>query len=159
MKDCVIICGYPTNKDGQLSLVLKSRIQYGVELYQSHQIKYLIVSGGAVHNPYCEAEAMLNYAISQGVPEEAILIENKAISTYHNMKYSKEIMDKHHLKNCFIVTNGWHMVKAKHYAKKFGLDFTVAPCPNPKQMSFLSVGFLYLYTYLRMVMQRFKGFS
>ena len=52
MKDCAIICGYPANEDGTISSILKSRIDLGIDLYMTHQVRYLIVSGGAIHNAY-----------------------------------------------------------------------------------------------------------
>ena len=91
MKDCAIICGYPANEDGTISSILKSRIDLGIDLYMTHQVRYIIVSGGAIHNAYNEAEVMRDYATEKGVPKENILIENQAKSTYHNILYSKKL--------------------------------------------------------------------
>lgn len=62
MKDCAIVCGYPANEDGTISNILKSRIDKAIELYQNHEIKYIIVSGGSIHNQYNEALTMKDYA-------------------------------------------------------------------------------------------------
>lgn len=159
MKDCVIVCGYPTNQDGTISSILKSRIDKAIELYKNHQVLYIIVSGGAIHNSYSEAFTMKNYALLKGVKEEHILIENKAKSTYHNMKYSKDIMQKNHLQTCYIVTNSWHKIKAEYYAKKFCLRYEMMNANKPSDMSYLKVMLLTIYMPINMFINRLKGYK
>ena len=159
MKDCVIVCGYPTNDDGSISYILKSRIDKAVELYQNQDVQYLILSGGAIHNQYCEAIAMQDYALSKGIPSQYILLEKQAKSTYHNMKYSKKIMHQHHLKTCFIVTNSWHVIKAEYYAKKFALDYTMVKAKKPHHMSYFKVFLLHIDMPINMFINRLKGYK
>lgn len=159
MKDCAIVCGYPTLDNGELSNILKSRIEKGIELYQQHQVKYLIVSGGAIHNQYSEAIAMKEYAISMGVPEEAIIIENEAKSTYHNMLLSKKIMQEKQLNSCVVITNSWHIIKAKYYAQQFLVDFEMISANKPKHMSWIQVLSLHIYMPINMLINRFKGYK
>lgn len=159
MKDCVIICGYPTNADGTISDILKSRIDHAITLYFQKQVTYLIVSGGAIHNQYNEALTMQHYALTEGVKPQHILIEPKAKSTYHNILYAKEIMIYHHFQTCYVLTNSWHIIKAKYYAKKFELDFKMVSCPKPKSMSYSKVMLLSIYMPINMLINRFKGYK
>lgn len=159
MKDCVIVCGYPTQDDGKISHILESRIAKAVELYQNHEVKYIIVSGGAIHNAYSESLVMQEYALTNGVPQQHILLENRAKSTYHNMKYSKEIMQQYGLKTCFIVTNSWHIIKAKYYAKKFALNYTIIKANKPHHMSYLKVIILHMGMPINMFVNRLKGYK
>lgn len=159
MKDCAIVCGYPTNMDGTISPILKSRIDQAIELYHQKAIRYIIVSGGAVHNRFSEADCMKDYALKQKVSQDAILIENQAISTYHNMLYSQKIMQENHLETCYVVTNSWHVIKARHYARQFLKDYTMVSCKKPQGMSLLTVAFLHIYMPINMLMMRFKGYK
>lgn len=159
MKDCAIVCGYPTNEDGTISEILKSRIEKAIELYQQHQIEYIIVSGGAIHNNYSEALTMRDYAIKYDIPKNKILIENQAKSTYHNMVYSKEIMKEYQLKSCYVITNSWHIIKAKYYAKQFLNDFEMIECAKPKNMTSFKVILLHIYMPINMFMNRLKGYK
>lgn len=159
MKDCAIVCGYPTKENGEISPILESRIQKAVELYQRSMISYIIVSGGAIHNQYSEALAMEEYAISKGVPKEKIIIENKAKSTYHNMKLSRESMKNHHLESCYVITNSWHIIKAKYYAKQFLNDFEMLACAKPKHMKWIVVLGLHFYMPINMLINRLKGYK
>jgi len=159
MKDCAIVCGYPTNDDGSLSAILESRIQKAVDLYRQKQVKYILVSGGAIHNRFCEAEAMKQYALLNGVNENDIIVENQAKSTYHNMYYADLLMKQYHLSSCYVITNSWHMIKAKYYAEKFHLNYESMKCKKPKGMSYLKVVILHIYMPINMLINRWKGFK
>ena len=137
--DCAIICGYPANIDGEPSTIMKSRVEMGVTLYKKDKIKFLILSGGAVKNEYQEAKIMASYAISLGVKKEDILIEGQSRSTYHNLMYSRDIMQINGLKNALVVTNSWHLRKADHYARKFKLDYAMVSASAPKSYIFILV--------------------
>lgn len=159
MKDCIIVCGYPANENGTISNILESRIKKGTEVFKKFDCQYLILSGGAIHNSFCEALIMKEYALKQGIDEKYILMEDKAKSTYHNMLYSKEIMEKHNLKNCYIVTNSWHKIKAEYYAKKFELDYIMINADKPEGMSYFKVLLLTIEMPFNMLKMRMKGFK
>lgn len=159
MRDCVIVCGYPTNPDGSLSPILKSRIAMGVELLKQGKARYLLVSGGKAHNAYSEAWTMQAWAVAQGIDDKRILVEDQAVSTYHNMRYAAAIMQAHHLTTCIVVTNSWHLIKARYYARKFHLDYELKACHKPAGMSWLTVLILTLYMPINMLIMRLKGFK
>lgn len=157
-RDCVIVCGYPTNDDGTISSILKSRISCAIELYHQGIIQYVLVSGGAIHNQYEEANCMKEYALCHGVSEECIIVENQAKSTYHNMLYASELMKQYHCHDCYVVTNSWHMIKAQYYANKFHLDFVPVKAKKPEGMSYLKVLFLTIEMPINMLINRLKGY-
>lgn len=159
MKDCILVCGYPTNEDGTLSHILKSRIDKAIELYKNHQSAYMIVSGGAIHNQFSEAKAMAEYAITQGISKSCIIIENQAKSTYHNMLYCKEMMERNHFMSCYIVTNSWHIMKAEYYAKKFQLDYQMVKASRPQGMSWFYSVLLHIEMPFNMFINRCKGYK
>lgn len=159
MRDCVIVCGYPTNSDGTLSPILESRIAMGVELIKTGQARYLIVSGGAVHNAYSEAQAMAQWALRQGVLKSQIIIEDQAVSTYHNMYYAAQLMQEYHLNTCFVVTNSWHLIKARYYARRFHLNYQLKACHKPQKMHWITVFVLTLYMPINMLIMRLKGYK
>ncbi len=156
--DSALVCGYPACDDGQVSDIMKSRMNTAVHLWKQGKVKCLIVSGGAVANAYVEAEVMKAYAVENGVPKELIYEEKCAVSTYHNMLYAKEIMQEHQIKNCMIVTNGWHHNKASHYAKKFGLDYVMVRAERPENETFFMTIGRYIGVNLHMFYMRLKGY-
>ena len=156
--DCAVVCGYPANEDGEPSDILKTRVDKGIELIKSGRVKYLIFSGAAVANEFTEAEVMKKYAVSQGVSSDVIIKEEQAVSTYHNMMYVKEIMENKGFKNCVVVTNGWHLRKARHYSRKFDLDFVMEKASNPENESIFTTLWRYISVNLHMFYMRLKGY-
>lgn len=66
---------------------------------------------------------MANYALEQGVPEEVIIIEDKAINTEENIAYSRDLMIEKEAKFA-IVKNSNHFYRALVIAKEQGLKCT-----------------------------------
>ena len=61
---------------------------------------------------------MKELAISLGVPEQNIDIEDKAGNTYENIKFSSDIIRRHHFKNVIIVSSPYHLKRAQLVAQK-----------------------------------------
>lgn len=72
--------------------------QYAAELYKRNLAPTLLFSGGVGRFTgewaVTEAELFAAAAMEKGVPEKAILIENKSTNTGENVRYSREILKK-----------------------------------------------------------------
>lgn len=156
--DCAIVCGFPANNDGTPSQIMKSRVEKAVELYKKGKIDYIIFSGAKVHNKYEEASVMANYAMMLGAGKQIIIKENKAVSTYHNLLYCTKIMGENNFNSCLVITNGWHLRKADHYARKNDLCYAMVKADNPCGYSKARVFFLCIITNLKMYISMFKGY-
>ncbi len=156
--DCAIVCGCRVNDDGQPSEALKARVEKAVELWKERRVRYLIVSGAAVHNDYVEAEAMKCYAMESGVPDEYILKEKQAVSTYHNLRYSGRIMRNCNFQSCVVVTSGWHLRKADHYARKNVERYVMAAAKRPPNETAGRTLWLYIRTNLHMYLNMWRGY-
>jgi uncharacterized SAM-binding protein YcdF (DUF218 family) len=75
-----------------------------------------IVSGGRG-----EAEAMLRYLVSRGIPEERIMTENRARTTEENLLYSMPLLDG--TEHITVVTSNFHILRTKHIARRTGFRF------------------------------------
>ncbi|MCJ8012569.1 YdcF family protein [Paenibacillus sp. KQZ6P-2] len=103
---------------------LKERLDEALKLYQEKKFSTLIVSGG-LDKPeykYTEAEGMRNYLVAHGVPEDSIILENKARSTYENLLYSKQIMDEHGYTSAVIITHQYHGMRSRDIANYLKYD-------------------------------------
>lgn len=67
---------------------MKGRVIWAVYLYKQGIAKNIIFSGGSVYSPYVEGRVMALYAEQLGVPEDRILIEDKAQHSTENIYYS-----------------------------------------------------------------------
>ena len=156
--DCAVVCGCQVGADGTPSKRLAARVEKAVELWKDKKVKYLIMSGAAVYNAFAEAPAMKRYAVELGVPEEYILEEKQAVSTYHNLLYASQMMEHCGFKDCVVVTNGWHLRKADHYARKAGVKYVMAASKRPEGDSLLTTIGLYLKTNIHMYVNMWKGY-
>ena len=99
-KDYVIILGCRIRPDGSLYPLIRGRVDRAIEFAQKQETKtgktaVFVPSGGkGSDEKLAESEAMANYLLSQGIPENRILIENRSTTTKENMLFSKELIDK-----------------------------------------------------------------
>lgn len=98
-KDYIIILGCKIRDDGTLYPLIKGRVDRAVEFYRSQLEKTgkaacFVPSGGQGSDEVMpEGEAMKNYLLEKGIPEEQIVPEMKSATTRENMRFSKEIID------------------------------------------------------------------
>lgn len=122
--DFIIALGSGLIGGDRVPPLLASRLDKSIEQYQKyHKEPKIIVSGGQGPDELLsEAEAMKNYIVGKGVPEQDVLIEDKSRNTMQNMLFSKAIMDsiKPDHKSIF-VTNNYHVFRASIYARLAGL--------------------------------------
>lgn len=132
--DYLIILGAGIRGE-ELSLSLKSRLDKGLEYINRNPDASIVVTGGlGRHAAITEAEAMKRYLVSKGVPGDKIIAEEKATSTYENFKYSKELLKKSGSSGeirAAVVTNEFHMFRAKLIARHLGFKVCGIPADTP----------------------------
>ena len=89
------------------------RTEKGVELLKEDLGDYLILSGGVVYDDVTMAELMKNHALKLGVPEEKILLDDKASTTHENAEFTKAIIEENNFKSVIVVTSEYHSRRAK----------------------------------------------
>ena len=130
--DCAVVCGYPAEADGSPSRILKTRVERAAELWKAGRVRFLLLSGGAVGNGFVEAEVMKAYAEDLGVKPEG-------------------------WQDCAVVTNRWHLRKADHYARKFGLEHVM--CPAADGESRRKAVWRWICTNVHMYVNYYRGYS
>ena len=87
--------------------------------------------GGAGGDPvFTEGEVARDYLARQGVPSEAIVVENEGGSTFHSIVTAAEIMRRMGLKSCIVVSDGYHIFRAKKMLQFRGLNVYGSPRPG-----------------------------
>ncbi len=125
--DFVIIHGAGLLDGRRVSKLLQDRLDKAVEVYKKDPTPpKMIPSGGkGSDEDVSEAEAMRDYLLSQGIPEEDILIEDRSTTTLENLKYSKEIIEaSEDRKYTALVTSNYHVYRALRYCRRIGLKCT-----------------------------------
>ena len=117
--DCVIILGAGLQSNGQPSHMLEDRIKVGVEVFNSIDADYILMSGDRSGEYYDEVGAMKKYAINIGVDENVILLDGQGFSTYESISRLKEIYG---FDNVVIITQKYHLYRAIYIAEQYDID-------------------------------------
>src|ERR1700752_3460859 len=88
--DAIIVPGVPFNEPNW-DATMQMRVLWSVHLYNQGKTKKIIMSGSSVYSPYVEGKIMKLYAIALGVPEENVLVEDKAEHSTENLWYSYKL--------------------------------------------------------------------
>lgn len=122
--DAVIIPGYPFQPDGKMNAIYRLRLAWAFELYQTGRTQYIILSGGAVHSPYVEAEIFALYLMAKGIPAEALILERNAEHSMENVFYSMEIAEKYGFEEVAVATDMWQSGMIQMIGKIKGHDLS-----------------------------------
>ena len=125
--DYVIIHGAGLLEGERVSRLLADRLDKAIEVYHKDPTPpYLIPSGGRGDDEnISEAEAMANYLIEKGIPEDRIIREDRSTTTFENLRNSKEIIDSMDSpRYTALVTSNYHVYRALRYCRKVGLKCT-----------------------------------
>lgn len=91
----------------------KDRVLYAIKLYKEGYAEKLLFTGGEIELPGLNnvtwAKLAKREAVSSGIPEEAILLEERPTSTYKDAKYIREDMLKMDFHSAIIVSDPTHM--------------------------------------------------
>lgn len=116
---------------GKPSPVLKARLDHGLELFRDKKAPRMLTTGGAGGDPrFTEGQVGRDYLIRQGVPAEAILVEAEGESTIQSTAAAAQIMRRAGLKSCILVSDGYHIFRAKKMLEAQGLSVYGSPRPQ-----------------------------
>lgn len=114
-----IVFGAGLLRDGSAGPVLSDRMQTAVNLYQAGKVKKILASGDNRFIEYNEPEAMRQYALEQGVPDEDIVLDYAGRRTYDTCYRAKHIFG---VDEAILVTQPFHMPRSLTLCNWFGID-------------------------------------
>lgn len=114
-----IIFGAGLRVDGTPTAMLRDRVLTGADLYFSGKVEKLLMSGDNRFVNYNEPEAMRQFALSVGVPDEAIVLDYAGRRTYDTCYRAKAIFG---VKSAVLVTQGFHLPRAIFLCNTLGMD-------------------------------------
>jgi uncharacterized SAM-binding protein YcdF (DUF218 family) len=136
--DAAVVLGAAVWSRG-VSPVFRERINHAIDLYRRGRVHKIIFTGGQGNaNEPTEAAAARDYALSNGISPNDILIEQRSHTTYENLVYAKQLADVHGLKKVLIVSDPMHMKRAIAMAQDVGLDAYPSPTQTTRYSGFRS---------------------
>ena len=119
------------------SPVFEERIKHGIWLYDNRYVDKLIFTGGKSEgNIYSEAYVARQYAISKGVPEEDIFIEETSKTTQENIDNISSITAQYD--TFLLVSDPLHMKRAMLIAGDTGIVVYSSPTKTTKYQTWSS---------------------
>lgn len=126
--DCILVLGAGLKPDGTPNYMLKDRLDKGIELYRAGVAPKLLLSGDNGQEEYDEVNAMKEYALNAGVPQEDIFLDHAGFSTYESMYRARDIFL---VKKAIIITQQYHQYRALYTARGLGIEsWGVIPAPR-----------------------------
>ena len=147
--DCIVILGAGLQSNGQPSHMLEDRIKTGVEVFNTVDADYILMSGDRSGEYYDEPSAMKQYARSFGVDEDKILLDGQGFSTFESIS---RVKDEYGFESIIIITQKYHLYRAIYIAEDFGMQVRGADAT-------LDVYSGQLYRDFREILARIKDFG
>ncbi|RLC93513.1 MAG: hypothetical protein DRI77_11845 [Chloroflexi bacterium] len=109
--------------DGSLTPILADRVATAADLYHAGVVHKLLFSGDNRFVNYNEPQAMLEYAISLGVPAEDIVLDYAGRRTYDSCYRARAIFG---VEQAVLVTQRFHAARTLYLCDALDVDGVVA---------------------------------
>lgn len=129
--NAVVVFAGGVGESGKAGQGYEERVEHAVQLYKQDYAKNLIFSSGQKH-VFKESEVMKILAVSLGVPQDSIILEENARNTYENITFTKEILNKKGWNKILLVSSPYHMRRASLVYNKVakGIKVIYTPVSN-----------------------------
>jgi uncharacterized SAM-binding protein YcdF (DUF218 family) len=125
--DVILVLGAAEYR-GRPSPVLKARLDHALELYNRKLAPRIMTTGGAGGDPvFTEGAVGRSYLTSQGVPDEAVIVETEGESTVQSTAMAAEIMRRMGLHSAIVVSDGYHIYRVKQMLQSDGMEVYGSP--------------------------------
>src|SRR4051795_9803740 len=119
--DVILVLGAAEYR-GKPSPVLKARLDHALDLYKRKLAPRIMTTGGAGgEKVFTEGTVGRAYLTSNGVPAEAVIVENEGASTVQSTTIAIEIMLRMGLHTVIVVSDGYHIYRVKRMLQARGL--------------------------------------
>lgn len=118
-KRLAIVFGAGLRRDGSPTAILRDRVDTAASLYFSGKVEKLLMSGDNQFLTYNEPESMRQYALSLGVPDEAIVLDYAGRRTYDTCYRARTVFE---VDDVLLVTQKFHLPRALFLCNALGLQ-------------------------------------
>jgi SanA protein len=118
VKRVAVVFGAGITRDGRPTPDLAYRVTAAAELYFAGKVEKLLMSGDNRFVNYDEPTAMREYAMTLGVPGEAIVLDYAGRRTYDTCYRARDIFQ---LQDIILVTQGYHLPRALYTCNALGV--------------------------------------
>jgi uncharacterized SAM-binding protein YcdF (DUF218 family) len=125
--DAIVVLG-AAQYVGRPSPVLRARLDHALSLWQRGLAPVLIFTGGTgAGDTTSEAAVSRVYALKHGVPDTAILLENRGKTTRQSLAAVSAIMEARQMRSAILVSDPFHMLRLRILSTQYGVDAYTSP--------------------------------
>lgn len=124
--EAIIVLGCPTRPDGSLHPMQRWRVDIAVRT-MNPRVQRVVFTGTTAKTGISEASAMAAYARAQGIPDELIVLEEQALSTWQNLEYSAPLVERHGIIR--IVSDPLHAWRARQFLARLHPEMAAKLAP------------------------------
>jgi uncharacterized SAM-binding protein YcdF (DUF218 family) len=131
--DAILVFGARAYASGRPSDALEDRLLTGIELYNKGLAPRLIFSGGPGDGDLSEPQVMRRVALSKGVPESAILLDDGGVTTDASVRNAAKLLSGIAQPRILAVSHAWHLPRVKLRCEREGLTAYTVPADERGQ--------------------------
>ena len=112
--DAIVVLSAGVKLDGGADIKSAARVDVGVDLWRAGVAPALVFSGG--HDPGTQqiySEGMARHARSLGVPDNALTLETRSISTFENARFTIDLLRERGWRRITLVTDDYHLLRSQ----------------------------------------------
>lgn len=137
VREILIVLGCGLMDDGTPTPLLRGRLSLAEQFYEEQQkqtgasARFLVSGGQGPDEVQSEAASMKAWLTGQGIPETAVLTEDRSADTAENMRFSKQIIDREapDARVAFFTTN-YHVFRAGLKARRIKMKASGMGAPT-----------------------------
>ncbi len=128
--DAIVVFG-AAEYSGRPSPVYRARLDHAYTLFERGMAPIVITTGGAGGDPrYSEGQVGRDYLESRGIPDANLIAETQGGDTDQSAKRIAVIMRENDLESCLLVSDAYHLYRAKKMMEAEGMQAYVSPRPG-----------------------------
>jgi uncharacterized SAM-binding protein YcdF (DUF218 family) len=130
--DVIIVLGAALTRDGKPYLALTRRAEHAAALWKRGLAGTIICTGGVgpqLRVRRSEADGCREVLMRDGVPRAAIVLEETSQSTEEQAHNSRDIMAAHGWTSAILVSDSYHVFRARYLMTRVGIDASLSPVP------------------------------
>jgi uncharacterized SAM-binding protein YcdF (DUF218 family) len=128
--DAIVVFG-AAEYVGHPSPVFRARLDHAQELFERGLAPLIITTGGAGKDPkFSEGQVGRDYLAKHGVPDVNLIAETQAGDTEQSANRVAVIMEANELKTALLVSDAYHLYRAKRMMEREGITVYTSPRPE-----------------------------
>lgn len=122
--DAIVVLGASVYSSGKPSDILADRLEVAASLYKAGAGEVVIVSGDNRDSHYNESDAMKNYCVKLGIPDDRIYVDHAGYDTYSSIWRAQNVYGA---QSVVAVTQAYHLYRAVATAQGLGMQAKGVP--------------------------------